>query len=333
MASPALISVIVPVYHVEEYLDRAVRSLIDQTYKTLEIILVDDGSPDQCPAMCDVWACRDPRIRVIHKENGGVSSARNAGMRIAAGEWISFVDADDWIHPQFFEILMAEMEKTGGNVISAGHVRTAEEPKPCMLQPDTVTAVSVAPKEYGHWENRFYVWGKLYHKSVLQGMAFDESLSYGEDVLFNIQLLYRPYVCVADVKADLYYYYIRSGSSVSSNRPQKRVRLCRAALAYAESETQERVKAAFLVYAVKRSLSTRFDVRKDAGFRSLKKQCDTVIRDALQESRRINALSAREHAKYSIFYRFPIVYSAFRIVNDPSLLRMKSEKEEQADPE
>ena len=92
-----LISVIVPVYKVEKYLDRCVESIVNQTYKNLEIILVDDGSPDNCPAMCDAWAKKDSRIKVIHKENGGLSDARNAGMRLASGEYICFVDSDDWM--------------------------------------------------------------------------------------------------------------------------------------------------------------------------------------------------------------------------------------------
>jgi len=94
-----LISVIVPVYIVEPYLDRCVQSIVNQTYKNLEIILVDDGSPDNSPAMCDAWAEKDSRIRVIHKENGGVSSARNAGLDMATGSYITFVDADDWLEP------------------------------------------------------------------------------------------------------------------------------------------------------------------------------------------------------------------------------------------
>ena len=92
-----LISVIVPIYKVEEYLNRCVESLVNQTYKNLEIILVDDGSPDNCPEMCDRWAKQDKRIRVIHKKNGGLSDARNAGMRIATGEYIAFVDSDDLV--------------------------------------------------------------------------------------------------------------------------------------------------------------------------------------------------------------------------------------------
>ena len=97
MQNEPLISVIVPVYKAEQYLDRCVQSIVDQTYKNLEIILVDDGSPDNCPAMCDAWAEKDSRVRVIHKENGGVASARNVGLDNAVGQYISFVDSDDWI--------------------------------------------------------------------------------------------------------------------------------------------------------------------------------------------------------------------------------------------
>ena len=91
----ALISVIIPVYKVEEYLDNCLSSVVEQTYKHLEIILVDDGSPDKCPIMCDQWASKDKRIKVIHKSNGGLSDARNAGLDVATGEYISFVDSDD----------------------------------------------------------------------------------------------------------------------------------------------------------------------------------------------------------------------------------------------
>ena len=103
----SLISVIVPVYKVEQYLDKCVESIVNQTYRNLEIILVDDGSPDNCPAMCDGWAKRDYRIKVIHKANGGLSDARNAGIAVASGEFIGFVDSDDWVAPFFYERLIS----------------------------------------------------------------------------------------------------------------------------------------------------------------------------------------------------------------------------------
>ena len=114
------ISVIVPVYKVEKYLDRCVESIVNQTYKNLEIILVDDGSPDNCPVMCDEWAEKDERIRVIHKENGGLADARNAGMNIATGDYIGFVDSDDWIEPNMYEVLLKNALKYDADISRCG---------------------------------------------------------------------------------------------------------------------------------------------------------------------------------------------------------------------
>lgn len=99
-----LISVIVPIYNVEKYLARCVDSIVNQTYKNLEIILVDDGSPDRCPQMCDDYAEKDRRIKVVHKNNGGLSDARNAGMAVATGEYISFIDGDDYVSDDFLNV-------------------------------------------------------------------------------------------------------------------------------------------------------------------------------------------------------------------------------------
>ena len=106
-----LISVIIPIYKVEEFLDKCISSVVNQTYYDLEIILVDDGSPDNCPIMCDKWAERDERIKVIHKVNGGLSDARNAGIQIAKGDFIAFVDSDDWIAPNMYQMMVDAIEK------------------------------------------------------------------------------------------------------------------------------------------------------------------------------------------------------------------------------
>lgn len=111
-----LISVIIPVYEVEKYLKRAVDSVLAQTYTNLEIILVDDGSPDGCPAICDSYAAKEARVRVIHKENGGLSDARNAGIDIAGGDYIAFLDSDDYYAPCFIEVLYEELKKADAQV-------------------------------------------------------------------------------------------------------------------------------------------------------------------------------------------------------------------------
>lgn len=118
-----LISVIVPIYKVENYLDRCVQSIVDQTYRNLEIILVDDGSPDNCGAMCDVWASKDGRIKVIHKENGGAGLARNVALDIAQGEYISLIDSDDYIEPHMYEHLLSLMTD-GVDIAECGLLET-----------------------------------------------------------------------------------------------------------------------------------------------------------------------------------------------------------------
>ena len=105
-----LISVIVPVYKAEPYLDKCISSIVNQTYKNLEIILVDDGSPDNCPSMCDFWSERDNRIRVVHQSNEGAGGAKNKGLDVAQGDYIGFVDSDDYIEAHMFEHLLRLME-------------------------------------------------------------------------------------------------------------------------------------------------------------------------------------------------------------------------------
>ena len=111
-----LVSIIIPVYDVEPYLEQCIHSVVNQTYKNIEIILIDDGSPDRCPQICDEWKEKDSRILVIHKPNGGISDARNEGMRIAKGEYIAFVDSDDVVEPEYVEFLLDAVKKTGALV-------------------------------------------------------------------------------------------------------------------------------------------------------------------------------------------------------------------------
>lgn len=114
------ISIIVPVYRVENYLDRCIKSILNQTFTDFELILVDDGSPDRCPQKCDDWCKVDKRIKVIHKENGGLSSARNAGLEAAKGEYIGFVDSDDWITCDMYELLYRLAKKYKADIVGVG---------------------------------------------------------------------------------------------------------------------------------------------------------------------------------------------------------------------
>ena len=190
MNSQPKISVIVPVYKTEGLLDICVESIVGQTYKNLEIILVDDGSPDNCPAMCDEWAEKDSRIRVIHKENGGVSSARNAALDIATGDYIGFVDSDDWIEPEMYSSLIQKISESGKNIALCSYyaVEISGERYECrcvvdkeVLDKDDYFRFIVLGGDGG------YIWNRLYDADILKEVRFDEDIWYSEDLLFNFK--------------------------------------------------------------------------------------------------------------------------------------------------
>lgn len=220
-----LISVIVPIYNVEAYLDRCVRSIVEQTYENLEIILVDDGSPDNCPAMCDAWAERDSRIRVIHKDNGGLSDARNAGMEIANGEFIAFVDSDDWIEPGFLTELHEAMVQTGADIAECGTAFVDESGnvlrrRGVVLQSeiDKMDALRRLILEDGIYQT---VWNKLYRREVIEGILFEKGKHHEDD--FWIYQIFDRIEKLTVIDKPLYNYLQRSGSIIGAGYTIKRL--------------------------------------------------------------------------------------------------------------
>lgn len=214
-----LISVIVPIYKVEQYLDRCVESLVNQTYTNLEIILVDDGSPDDCPSMCDGWAKKDFRIKVIHKQNGGLSDARNAGMAVATGEYFAFVDSDDWVDKNFICFLYKAMQDTNAEV-SACDVRwvhdddiVEDEQLDCWdtISVDSKAAMAELLQGKGF---RAVAWNKLYRRSILENESFCVGKLH-EDEFFTYRI-YDKAKILTYVNLPLYNYVQRSGSIMST---------------------------------------------------------------------------------------------------------------------
>lgn len=212
-----LISVIVPVYNVEPYLDRCVESIVNQTYRNLEIILVDDGSPDNCPQKCEAWAERDARIKVIHKENGGLSDARNAGMAIAAGELMGFVDSDDWITLDFISVLHDNLKVHQAD-ISACDVFFSHGQAPQEKQTSGVTVHTSeeAINDILHGRGfRAVAWNKLYRREIIG----DEKYPVGkhhEDEFLTYKLLAKANR-LTYVDKPMYCYFQRQGSIMNSN--------------------------------------------------------------------------------------------------------------------
>lgn len=220
------ISVIIPIYKVEKYLNRCVDSVVKQSYQNLEIILVDDGSPDLCPKMCDEWAKKDNRIKVIHKENGGLSDARNIGMQIMTGEYVFFVDSDDWIHRDTLKTLKNFQEKYDADIVECKAFPICEEIEDVQIEGtsieinrfDTKDAMSALVIENPLKQT---VWNKLYKKSTVDGIHFEIG-KYHEDEFWTYQVFDRAKTFLF-VDVQLYYYFQRSDSIMGQSFSLKRL--------------------------------------------------------------------------------------------------------------
>lgn len=170
-----LLSVIIPIYNVESYLDRCMESIVNQTYKNLEIIMVDDGSPDNCPELCDEWQKKDKRIRVIHKKNGGLSDARNKGIEIALGDYISFVDSDDYIDLDMYRSMIEALERTSAGISTCGRYsyRNGEiTEKHTSTKEVVLTSIQAIDELLRGGLIEEAAWDKVYKKELFDGIEF-----------------------------------------------------------------------------------------------------------------------------------------------------------------
>lgn len=219
-----LISIIVPVYKVEKYLVRCIESIRNQTYSNLEIILIDDGSPDACPSICDEYALKDERIIVIHKENGGLSDARNTGIEMAKGEYIGFVDSDDYIHPDMYEnllkiaiantadIAVCDVEK----VYSGNYILNDEGEDNVRFYTGIQAVANIFDAEL--YLRSVVAWGKLYKKSLFDSIRYPKGKLH-EDEFVTYRLYYKSSkVAYTDKR---YYYYLQREDSIMGERKRK----------------------------------------------------------------------------------------------------------------
>ena len=217
-----MLSIIVPVYKVEAYLNRCIDSILAQTFTDFELILVDDGSPDNCGTICDEYAGKDSRITVIHQENGGLSAARNAGIEYALktdSEWISFIDSDDWIHPDYFTALSAAATRLNVNISVCGFQRTSGEEK----ESGNTEFRALTPEEFWCKERikATVAWGKLYRKNLFHTIRYPVGKIH-EDEFTTYRLLFScEKLAVSD--AAFYYYFQNSNGIMNSEWTPKRL--------------------------------------------------------------------------------------------------------------
>lgn len=225
MDNSALVSVIVPVYKVEDYLDRCVESILRQSYACLEVILVDDGSPDRCGALCDAWGEKDGRIRVFHKPNGGLSSARNLGTKNARGAFLCYVDSDDYLAPDAVEYLLGLLRKEDSDVacgsfriVHGGGESFAGQPQE-QIRVYTGEEACLALNSEEEYMSLVTAWAKLYRREIACAELFPEGrLHEDEGTAYRFYFRSRRVVCGT---REIYGYYQGNAGSITHNRSER----------------------------------------------------------------------------------------------------------------
>lgn len=242
-----LVSIIVPVYNVERYLDRCLHSLITQTLRNIEIIIVDDGSTDNCPQMCDEYEQKDSRIKIIHKKNEGLGLARNSGLDIASGQYVAFIDSDDFVDNRMFEKLLSSAEKNNADVVYCGYniYGTSVESIKKYVSTEQIIkgqnyCLSFLKEMIGHDPNDetshirmlYSVWKSIYKKEIIDkyNIRFcSERQFISEDIIFHIDFL--QHANVINIIPDVLYYYCLNLSSLTKKykhgRFERDMQLCK----------------------------------------------------------------------------------------------------------
>lgn len=304
-----MLTVIVPVYNVERFLPRCLESICNQTYRNLEIICVDDGSVDNSGAILDEYAARDPRIKVIHQKNAGVSAARNAGLDAAAGEFVTFVDSDDWLEPDAYEMVLAVLSAEVDMVCSCGVVDgdVSDEVKAEMQEYCRLKYSGKQSASAGILATDVYVWNKVFRKSLLEkySIRFPVGIACGEDAAF--------YFSYAAVARDAYYlpeklyHYVQHPASAMAQFRKKSAR------GLDHLKVVEYVYDFYVTHGVKKKMQSVFDLLFVLYYRfTLDSTPESMRQDVMQFAckiaRRSGAIRYRRSCEIRDLVRFGIGY-------------------------
>lgn len=309
METHPLISVIVPVYNVENYIEQCVSSIQNQTYKNLEIILVDDGSPDNCGAVCDRLALSDPRIKVFHKPNGGLSDARNYGLSKASGTYITYIDSDDYVSDLLVQYLMSLIERYDADISCCGHIKTpsrnTEFPEP------EYGAIAFSGRdackfvfEPGNELKMTTAWGKLYKKTIADRFQYPVGRKYEDSATTHKYLYISSTVVIGD--AALYAYFQNPEGICETAKKEKPVDrlwgLSQRALFFEKKEDAECARNAWeLAIQAAYADSVAFDGR-----------CDGELRDIMKSRWFSHTISLKMKVRMALYLASPRMFRNLR---------------------
>ena len=305
------ISVIVPVYKVEKYLDRCVESIIEQSFTDFELILVDDGSPDKCPEMCDEWALRDNRIKVIHKENGGLSDARNAALDVASGDYISFIDSDDYVSSDFLESMYAAVNKYNCKMAVSNLASLYDDGSVKDMYSPKKTETYVTGEEMYDTLYKPDMCIKLFDRSIFEDLRFPKGKLYEDCFIYH--LILEKLDGLVYVGKTMYYYYIRSDSIMHDKYGIKNTDIVDAVYERAvfldshghHKHADEAYLAMYTRLASAYTLLDRRDPNVIARLSELKRLFNTCYKRIVTDKH----ISLKQKTKIRLFRYFPVLHT------------------------
>lgn len=322
-----LISVVLPIFNVEKYLDRCVESIVNQTYQNLEIILVDDGSTDRCPLICDSWAKKDKRIKVIHKKNAGLGYARNSGLENALGEYIFFFDSDDYVKKDTIEKVYYTAKKHNCDMVIfghydvnvEGHIKKVYKPNTEknvyrdsevqeILLPDLVSADPKTGKSTNLWLSACFCMYSMKLISEAKWKFVSERDIISEDV-YSLLLLYKHIKCVAIIP-DAFYYYCENNSSLTHtfnpNRYMSIKHFYNASKEVCDKlEYNNNVKMRLMEPFISNTIAAmKMVVTSDQNIKEKKQNLKNIINDVTLQNVVENLLQVKQKRKRKIFLYF-----------------------------
>lgn len=323
MTAEPKISVIIPIYNTAEYLPRCLDSILHNTYQNLEIICVNDGSTDDSAAILDRYAALDPRLVVVSKINEGVSAARNTGLDTATGDFIAFIDSDDWVHPQFFELLIcaerihnADCVICGVNIVNEQNRQTEHYDKAVVTATDIH---SVMADKFG----RTNIWGRIYKKSLINQIRFPVGIQIAEDTVFNLNVLCaKDSINIIRIGEKLYYYFQHANSTVKTV-PNTLISQAIPCYQNLLNESAKTHRVYIVEQLVKTTLAFRYLSMFEPNYHEIKRECNDLLQTYLPLG---NDFSFKKKLLFRLLAASPFCYRMFRIANDRSLVVWEKNK-------
>lgn len=315
-----LISVIIPVYNTAEYLPRCLNSILNNTYRDLEVICVNDGSPDNSLEVLNSYAEKDSRVKVIDQENSGVSAARNHGLDVATGEYIAFVDSDDWVHSRYFEILLNGLRLHHADVAVCREREVSAYVEDSVLTSEVCVFRALTQRQIIHDHSaKRRVWGRIYRRDLIADLRFQREIRLEEDVVFNLGVIFSnnpTKLVIAEVP--MYFYYMRADSAVHTLIGDQLEPVARWYLEQLPLVSEE-IGAFYAVEAIKALCFRRYCSRLLRNTGDLE-TIRFLLRQVMVKLLRNNCVSMREKVLYTVLSAVPLSYRAFRIIKDPTML-------------